>query len=180
MLKLSEASFIQTLNYQDSDYSNWNLYYLHEKWLALCLFKKSKSLYPGICIFIIIILRFIYLFLALLDLCCCAPGFLQLQPEGTTLCCIMWASHCSGFFGCGTQALGMQASVVPEDGLSSCGTWAQLLCSIWDLPCPGIEHMSPAFGRQIPLDHQGSPLPYALNKRSHRMPSLPTAPGKSS
>ena len=38
MLKLSEASFIQTLNYQDSDYSEWNLYYLHEKWLALCLF----------------------------------------------------------------------------------------------------------------------------------------------
>ena len=29
-------------------------------------------------------------------------------------------------------------------GFSSCGTWAQLLRGMWDLPRPGIEPMSPA------------------------------------
>ena len=42
--------------------------------------------------------------------------------------CSMWLSSC------GLQAL--------EHGLSSCGTWAQLLCSMWDLPRPGIERVS--------------------------------------
>jgi len=28
--------------------------------------------------------------------------------------------------------------------LNSCGTWAQLLRGMWDLPRPGIELMSPA------------------------------------
>ena len=37
--------------------------------------------------------------------------------------------------------------------LSSCGPWAQLLCSMWDLPRPGIEPVSlSCTGRQI-LDH---------------------------
>ena len=38
--------------------------------------------------------------------------------------CVIRASHGSGFFCCGTLALGMQASVVPVHGLSSCGAWA--------------------------------------------------------
>ena len=29
-------------------------------------------------------------------------------------------------------------------GFSSCGTWAELLCSMWDIPGPGLEPMSPA------------------------------------
>ena len=29
-------------------------------------------------------------------------------------------------------------------GFSSCGTWALLLCGIWDLPGPGLEPVSPA------------------------------------
>ena len=29
-------------------------------------------------------------------------------------------------------------------GFSSCGTWAQLLCGMWDLPGPGIEPVFPA------------------------------------
>ena len=35
----------------------------------------------------------------------------------------------------GSRALGHR--------LSSCGTWAYLLCSMWDLPRPGIEPVSP-------------------------------------
>ena len=37
---------------------------------------------------------------------------------------------------CGSRAL--------ECRLSSCGAWALLLCSMWDLPGPGLEPMSPA------------------------------------
>ena len=29
-----------------------------------------------------------------------------------------------------------------EHSLSGCGTWAQLLCSLWDFPKPGIKPMS--------------------------------------
>ena len=28
--------------------------------------------------------------------------------------------------------------------LSNCGSWAQLLCGMWDLPRPGLEPVSPA------------------------------------
>ena len=70
-------------------------------------------------------------------------GFLQLWRAGATLCCGAWASHCGGFLfqcvgfsSCGSQAL--------ERRLSSCGTWAQTLCDMWDLPGPGIKPVSPA------------------------------------
>ena len=65
---------------------------------------------------------------------------------------------------------GVQASVVAANGLSSCVSWArehrlssygtqgQLLCSIWDLPEPGIEPVSPELaGRFLPLIYQGIP-----------------------
>ena len=42
----------------------------------------------------------------------------------------------AGFSSCGTRAL--------ECRLSSCGTWAQLLRGMWDLPGPGLEPVSPA------------------------------------
>ena len=41
-----------------------------------------------------------------------------------------------GLSSCGSQAL--------EHRLSSCGARAQLLRSMWDLPGPGLEPMSPA------------------------------------
>ena len=68
-----------------------------------------------------------------------------------------WAPHCGGFF-CGeaqalaTPALALAAhrlrSCSSRDlgcaGFSSCGTWAYMLCSVWNLPRPGIEPMCPA------------------------------------
>ena len=41
-----------------------------------------------------------------------------------------------GFSSCGSRAL--------ERRLSSCGTRAELLCGMWDLPGLGIEPVSPA------------------------------------
>ena len=81
--------------------------------------------------------------------------FLQLRQAGATLHCSARASHCGGF-SCGTQALGVQASVVVAHGFSSCGSWAlegrlsscgtqvQLLRGMWDLPRPGLKSVSPA------------------------------------
>ena len=83
-------------------------------------------------------------------------GFLQLRRAGATLHCGARASHCGGFSCCGAQALGAWASVVVahrlsncgsralERRLSSCGAQAQLICSMWDLPGPGLEPVSPA------------------------------------
>ena len=64
-------------------------------------------------------------------------GFLQLRRAGATLHCGAGASHCGGFSCCRAQALGTQASVVLARGLSGCGSPAQLLRNMWDLPGPG-------------------------------------------
>ena len=68
-------------------------------------------------------------------------GFLQLWQAGATLRCSAQASHCGGFSCCGVRALGTRAL---EHRLSSCGSRAQLLRGMWDLPGPGVEPMSPA------------------------------------
>ena len=50
--------------------------------------------------------------------------------------CGMWASHCSGF---SLQSIGSKYM-----GFSSCGSGAQMLCGMQNLPGPGIESSSPA------------------------------------
>ena len=62
---------------------------------------------------------------------------------GLGLRCSAWASHCSGFSCCGARALGAWASVV-VCRLDRCGARALLFRGMWDLPGPGLEHMSPA------------------------------------
>ena len=102
-------------------------------------------------------------------------GFLQLQQAGATLCCGTWASHCGGFSCCGVWAPGTGASVVMARGisscgswalerrLSSCGTWAQLLHSMWDLPQPGLEPVSPALaGGFLTIAPPGKPITRVL------------------
>ena len=57
---------------------------------------------------------------------------------------------------CGKRGpLTIAASLVAEHRLqtrrlSNCGSLAQLLCGVWDLPKPGLEPVSPALSRQIP------------------------------
>ena len=85
--------------------------------------------------------------MAALGLCCCAQAFSS---------CGERASHCGVFSCCGARAVGPWASVVVARGLSSCGSRAlerrlsscgaraSLLHSMWDLPGPGLEPVSPA------------------------------------
>ena len=83
-------------------------------------------------------------------------------------CSSLW---CVGFSCCRAWALGAQASVVTECGLSSCaspalkhwlgscGTWAQLLHSIWDIPRAGIGPTSPTLaGGLLTTRPPGKPL----------------------
>ena len=85
-------------------------------------------------------------------------GFLQLQQAGATPSCGAWASHCGGFSCYGARALGVWASVVVVCGLSSCGAWAQLLRSMWNLPGPGLKPLSPALaGRFLTTVPPGKP-----------------------
>ena len=50
--------------------------------------------------------------------------------------CSAWASHCGSFSCCDLWALG--------HGLNCCGPRAYLPCSMWNLPAPGMEPVSPA------------------------------------
>ena len=104
--------------------------------------------------------KFIYLFIfGCVGSSLLRPGFLQLQRSGATLHCSAW-TYCGGFSCCGARALGARASVVVACGLSSCGSRAQLLRGMWDLPRPGLEPVSPALaGRFLTTTPPGkSPL----------------------
>ena len=78
--------------------------------------------------------------------CIASKAFLSLWRAGLLCCCSARASH--GFSCCRTRALGCTgfssySSWALEHRLSSCGTQAQLLLGMWDLPGSGIEPMSP-------------------------------------
>ena len=83
-------------------------------------------------------------------------GFLQLWMVGTTLHCDVWvliavasavADHrlegawTSAVLTCRLSSCSLRFL---ECGLSSCGTRAELLQGMWDLPRPGVKPMSPA------------------------------------
>ena len=91
--------------------------------------------------FFIIFFKFIYLFLAVLGLHFCATVF----PS-----CGEWGPLFIAMRGPFT----ITASLVVEHGLqtcrlSNCGSRAQLLRSMWDLPGPGLEPVSPALAGRL-------------------------------
>ena len=78
--------------------------------------------------------------------------------------CGAQTSHCGGWSCCGARALGPPGSSscgswALAHRLNSCGAWAWLLHSMWDLERPGIEPTFPALaaGRFFTTEHQGSP-----------------------
>ena len=97
---------------------------------------------------------FFNLFLAALDLCCCEQSFSSCPEWGL----LLRHAFCGGFSWCRARAFGARASVVVAHRLSSCdsralerrlrgcGAWvvAHALCSMWDLPGPGMEPVPPA------------------------------------
>ena len=75
-----------------------------------------------------------------LSLVAASGGYCSLRCMGFSLwwLLLLWStgSRRVGFSSCGSRAL--------EHRLSSCGTRAQLLHGMWDLPRPGLESVSPA------------------------------------
>ena len=123
--------------------SVFNVYFFHFVWFCLLTYPlifffffrgKPKS-------FFFLIIRtfnyylFIYLFiLAVLGLRFCARAFSSCTKRGPLFIVVR-------------GPLTIAASLVVEHRLqmrrlSSCGTWAQLLRGMWDLPRPGLEPMS--------------------------------------
>ena len=79
-----------------------------------------------------------------------ACGLSLVAAGGSYSSCGAWTSHCCDFSCCGAGAL--------ELSLSSCGPPAQLPRSMWDLPGPGIEPLSPALaGRFLSAGPPGKP-----------------------
>ena len=81
---------------------------------------------------------FIYLFMTVLSLCYCTWNFSS---------CGTRASHDDGFSRCRAQTrehadFSSCNWWAPQHRLSSCGTQAELLCGMWDLPGLGIEPVS--------------------------------------
>ena len=98
---------------------------------------------------------FIYLFLAVLGLRFCARAFSSCDERGPLLIAVR-------------GSLTITASLVAEHRLqtcrlSSCGSRAQLLRGMWDLPRPGLEPMSPELaGRLSTTTPPGKPLMVVL------------------
>ena len=105
---------------------------------------------------------YIYLLLTVLGPCC-RLGFSLVQQAGASL-----QLGCVGFSlqwllllpGTGSRHAGFSSCSrwAPEHRPGSCGTWAQLLGSMWDLSGSGIEPTSPALVvDSLPLSQQGKP-----------------------
>ena len=73
------------------------------------------------------------------------------------------------------RPLTIAASLVAEHRLqtrrlSNCGSWAQLLCGMWELPRPGLEPMSPALaGRFSTTAPPGKPEGWILGARQREL-----------
>ena len=104
-------------------------------------------LVSGLCFFLNL---FIYLFLAVLGLCFCARAFSSCSERGPLFIAVR-------------GPLTVAASPVAEHRLqtrrlNSCGSRAQLLRGMWDLPRPGLEPVSPALaGRFLITAPPGKP-----------------------
>ena len=107
-------------------------------------FQRDKvfvlKFYLFIYLFIYLWLRWVFVAARGLALVAVSWGYSSLWCAGFSLQWLLLlqstGSRRVGFSSCGSWAL--------ECRLSSCGTQAQLLHSMWDLPGPGLEPMSPA------------------------------------
>ena len=113
----------------------------------------------------------VYLFLVALDLRCCTQAFSSCGERGLLLVAVRGLLIAVASLVAEPRLQGTQASVVVAHRLSSCGlralehrfsgcgARAQLLRSMWDLPGPGLEPVSPALaGRFLTTAPPGKSL----------------------
>ena len=105
-------------------------------------FKKITYLiyFLNFYLFIYFWLRWVFVAVCGLSLVAVSGGYSSLWCAGFSLrwLLLLWSagSRREGFSSCGSWAL--------EHRLSSCGTQAQVLHGMWDLPGPGLKPVSPA------------------------------------
>ena len=108
---------------------------------------------------------YLFLFLVALRLCFCARAFSSCGKWGPLFIAVR-------------RALAIAASLVVEHRLqthrlSNCGSRAQLLLGMWDLPKPGLETMSPALaGRFSTTAPPGKPHRNLLHSYTLMMKNL--------
>ena len=113
----------------------------------------------------------LHLFLAVLGLCCCTGSSLVVLNGGYSSCSAQ-ASHCGGFSCWGARALA--SSWALEHRFTNCGACAQWVCSMSDLPDPGIEPMPPALaGGFFTSEPPGKPQEHVLisSLKYHPLPA---------
>ena len=108
-------------------------------YIQQCVYVNPLEVFYYLFLFIYL---FIYLFLAVLGLCFCARAFSSSGKLGPLLIVVR-------------GPLTVVTSPAAEHNLqtrrlSSCGSWAQLLHGMWDLPRPGLEPVSPALAARLP------------------------------
>ena len=125
----------------------WNSFYIHKNinfffFFLMSWFILRNNGFKLFNLFFFIFYFFYFLFLAVLGLCLRARAFSSCSERGP----LFIAVH---------RSLTIAASLVAEHRLqtrrlSSCGSRAQLLGDMWDLPRPGPEPMSPALAGRLP------------------------------
>ena len=105
----------------------------------------------------------IFIYFALLGLHCCMWAFPSCGEQGL----LIIAVHDFSLRSTGSRRM----------GFSSCGSQAQSLCNMWDLPRPGIEPVSPALaGRFLTTGPPGKScndfLSTETDRHSERNPLL--------
>ena len=103
-----------------------------------CIWRQG--LFKNFYLFIYFWLCWVFIAAHRLSLVATSGCYTSLQCVGFSLWWLLLlqstGSRCVGFSSCGLQALACR--------LSSCGTRAQLLRGMWDLPGPGLQPVSPA------------------------------------
>ena len=126
--------------------------------------EKNKLWTTSSCLSFFISL-FIFLFIAVLHLCCWV-GFSLLAASRGYSGCSTQAFSCGGARVLGCVGFSSRSTQTQWLWLLGSGTWtqcgarAQMLCSMWDLPRPGIRPVSPALaGGCFTTEPSGKPSP---------------------
>ena len=124
------------------------------------LFKVMSSMYTRVCVFVYLGLHWGSV-TALLFSSCCEQGSSPFWCVGLSSRQLLLLRS-TGFRLVGCSSCGPQS---PEHSVSSCGSWAQLLCGFQGLldqrsnPCP-LQWQADS----LPLSHQGSPCLHLYDK----------------
>ena len=81
------------------------------------LLMPVSDLHCGLRLFFFCNFTYLYLFLAVLSLCCCTQAFPSSGKRGLLSSCGGWASHCSGFSCCWARPRGTRAQLLWHMGL---------------------------------------------------------------